>query len=129
MITLNDALAAREFWHMTKTNADGTPLRCRRNGATKTWKREPGKFLIPVKHGLKYYFYIDNFDGDLAYANNAHEWCTAEKWPAEHVLFEGLDMRQPTTREQQLEQARKVFAQDPTPAMAAVIRQLERGHA
>lgn len=90
MITMQQALTAREFWHMTAKNADGTPVRCRRNGATKTWKREPGKFRIPVKQGLKSCFYIDNFDGDLANSKNHHLWCVPELWEVEHVLFEGV---------------------------------------
>ncbi len=86
MITYEDALTTREFWHMFATNADGTPVRCRRNGATKTWKREPGKFRIPVKYGLKNCFYV-NFESSLAHGKNNHEWCTPEKWPVEHELF------------------------------------------
>ena len=31
----------------------------RRNGKTKLWKRSPGKFQIPVKHGLYQYRYIN----------------------------------------------------------------------
>ena len=92
MITYEQALTAREFWHMTVTNADGTPLRCRRNGVTKTWKREPGKFRIPVKIGLKKCGYIDNFDGDLISIKNDHLWCVPERWEAEHVLFANANL-------------------------------------
>lgn len=66
MIMLAQALAANNFTHVSKKNADGTPVRARRNGSTKTWKRDLTKFRIPVKYGLKYCFYIDN--------DNAHEW-------------------------------------------------------
>lgn len=33
--------------------ANGRFWRCRRNGATKLWKRDPSRFEIPVKAGLK----------------------------------------------------------------------------
>ncbi len=45
--------------HKTVQNADGTPARGRVNGKVKLWKRSPGKFLVPMKHGLYDYFYID----------------------------------------------------------------------
>lgn len=35
------------------------PIRWRRNGQTKRWKREPARFEVPVKHGLKSYDRID----------------------------------------------------------------------
>lgn len=57
---------ASEFHHISAKNADGTPLRARRNGATKTWKTRPNEFRIPAKHGLYDYFYIDQ--------DNAGEW-------------------------------------------------------
>lgn len=55
-----------EFHHTTATNADGTPLRARRNGKTKTWKTRPGHFRIPTKIGLYQYSEITH--------ENAHEW-------------------------------------------------------
>ena len=79
MVTYEDALKAREFWHMTLTNADGTAWRARRTGATKTWVTRPGEFKVPVKRGMNDSFYIT--------PASAHVWCTPEKWPAEHVLF------------------------------------------
>lgn len=60
---------ARHFIHNTVKNKDGTPLRARRNGVTKTWKRMPQRFCIPIKHGLYDYGYITN--------DNAHEWSEA----------------------------------------------------
>jgi len=60
------AMTANEFYHRTEKNSDGSPARARRNGRTKTWKRQPGAFRIPVKHGMYDYFYIDN--------RNAGEW-------------------------------------------------------
>jgi hypothetical protein len=55
-----------EFYHVSLKNADGTPVRCRVNGACKTWKTRPNEFRLPVKHGLKSCFYITE--------ENAHEW-------------------------------------------------------
>jgi hypothetical protein len=68
------AMTANDFFHRTATTKNGkAPLRCRRNGRTKTWKRQPGVFRIPVKYGLYDYFYIDN--------NNADEWSTVPNPP------------------------------------------------
>jgi hypothetical protein len=70
MITIEQAIAAtyrQEFHHVSLKNSDKTPVRCRVNGKCQTWKTRPGCFKLPVKHGLKTCFYIDN--------TNAHEWC------------------------------------------------------
>ena len=56
------------FYHKTLRNSDGTALRARRNGATKTWKTRPGAFRVPVKHGLRKCFYIE--------PGNAGDWLT-----------------------------------------------------
>jgi hypothetical protein len=44
------------------------PVRWRRNGKTQTWKRTPGQFKIPVKHGLRDYDYISNGNANLVHA-------------------------------------------------------------
>lgn len=36
--------------------------RLRRNGKTQTWKREPSRYRIPVKAGLKTYGALDEHD-------------------------------------------------------------------
>lgn len=72
-ITLENAMSAQRFEHVSSQNADRTPIRCRRNGKTKTWKTRPGLFQIPVKYGLKSYFYIDNFE-----YKNADDWNVVE---------------------------------------------------
>jgi hypothetical protein len=54
------------FHHVTLKNADGTPVRCRVNGACKTWVTRPSEFRLPVKYGLKQCFYITQ--------DNASEW-------------------------------------------------------
>ncbi len=35
-----------------------TSKRWRRNGKTRYWKREPDKFVVPVKHGMYNYDHI-----------------------------------------------------------------------
>jgi hypothetical protein len=52
--------------HTRAANADGTPLRARVNGRMRTWKRDPDRFQLPMKHGLRHCFYIDQTD--------CHEW-------------------------------------------------------
>jgi len=69
MLTKADCVNASyrdEFHHVSATNADGTPVRCRVNGACKTWKTRPEEFRLPVKYGLRECFYITQ--------DNAHEW-------------------------------------------------------
>jgi len=53
-----DIHTANYFEHKAWKNADGSPMRFRRNGKTKTWKTR-SDFRIPVKHGLYDYGYID----------------------------------------------------------------------
>ena len=55
------------FWHRFLRNADGSPVRCRKTGQMKTWKRDPFAFRMPVKYGLKESFYLD--------PNTIGEWC------------------------------------------------------
>ena len=52
------------FHHVSEKNADDTPLRCRSNGACKTWKTRPNDFRLPVKYGLKQCFYITPSNAD-----------------------------------------------------------------
>jgi len=52
--------------HKTATNADGSPMRCRVNGKLRLWKRDPDRFQLPVKYGLKTCFYIT--------AANINDW-------------------------------------------------------
>ena len=35
------------------------------NGMCKTWKRQPGKFRLPIKHGLYAYWHIDEMNCHL----------------------------------------------------------------
>lgn len=73
MASRQEVVAARpyqHFYHRTKRNADGTAVRCRANGACKTWKTRPDDFRLPVKYGLKTCFYIT--------PHNANEWLVDE---------------------------------------------------
>lgn len=56
-----------EFWHRFERNADGTPLRCRKNGQLKNWKTRPGDFRQPVKYGPKNSFHLT--------PANIADWC------------------------------------------------------
>ena len=73
MITKAQAVALEyqdEIHHVRLRNADGSPLRARVNGRTKTWKTRPDEFKVPMKHGLYECFYLDQ--------TNAHEWCLGD---------------------------------------------------
>lgn len=50
------------LYHTTNRNSDGTPERWRVNGKPKTWKRQPERVLVPVKHGLRDYNYVSEVD-------------------------------------------------------------------
>lgn len=74
MITKEIAMTAtyrQEFHHISYLNSDGSPMRCRVNGACKTWKTRPAEFRLPVKHGLRQCFYITQ--------DNAAEWVTGDE--------------------------------------------------
>ena len=73
-MTVEEALAATEFHHNGgcphnpgSRGRDKGPIVWRRNGKTRTWKRQPWRFEIPVKHGMYSYSVITN--GDLALAH------------------------------------------------------------
>lgn len=68
MITFDEAVKCDMFYSVNYRNADGTPMRYRRNGKTKTWKTRPGDFKIPVKRGMYEYGYITQ--------DNAHHFVT-----------------------------------------------------
>lgn len=66
MITKQIAMNAsyrQKFHHINLKNADGTPVRCRVNGKCKTWVKTPENWRLPVKHGLKMCFYLDQDSG------------------------------------------------------------------
>ena len=62
MITLAQAKALKpgDVLHFElRQNADGTCERWRVNGRVQTWKRDPDRIRIPVKHGLRDYDALD----------------------------------------------------------------------
>jgi hypothetical protein len=69
----------RTLYHITEKNADGSVLRCRVTGKCKTWVTRPGQFCLPVKHGLRTSFYIEN--------SNAQEWRLTEHAPELNSKF------------------------------------------
>jgi len=69
-VNRQNAMTAQRFEHTTLKNKDNTPVRARRNGKTQTWARQPDKFRIPAKYGIRQYFDIDNF--------NAHDWVVVD---------------------------------------------------
>ena len=40
------------LYHKTRKNADGTAQRWRVSGKVQTWKTDPNRIRVPVKHGL-----------------------------------------------------------------------------
>lgn len=74
MITKEQAIELGNGWgrttlyHYRMRNRDGSALRARVNGKCKVWKRDPKRFRLPIKHGLRDCGYITN--------RNAHEWFT-----------------------------------------------------
>ncbi len=56
--TIENIEEVYEFWHRTKRDHRGMPLKVRRNGKIKLWKTRPEKFRAPVKYGLKECFYL-----------------------------------------------------------------------
>ncbi len=54
MITKEQALTANTF----QCGYIGGYYLCRRNGKTKTWKRSPERFQVPLKFGLYGYGYL-----------------------------------------------------------------------
>lgn len=60
-ISLNQAKKLKQgtiLYHLWGRNADGTAQRWRVNGKVKTWKRNPLKVQVPLKHGMYSYDYL-----------------------------------------------------------------------
>lgn len=67
-ITLEQAksLTYRDtLYHVINRNSDGSPQRWRVNGQVKTWKRNPSRVQVPLKHGLYDHDYLTESDLDL----------------------------------------------------------------
>lgn len=58
MLTLQQIETALDNGQLWVLMGSGRYWRCRRNGATKTWKRKPNRFSIPVKAGMYAYTHI-----------------------------------------------------------------------
>ena len=72
-ITLSEAKSLKTgtiLHHKISENRDGTPSRARVNGKAKTWKRDPSKVKVPLKHGLYVYLYLTE--------ENLNEWSIAK---------------------------------------------------
>ena len=54
------------YYHESRKDSRGAPIKCRVSGKCKTWKTRPLEYRLPVKHGLYSNFYIEH--------TNAHEW-------------------------------------------------------
>ena len=68
MITKGQAMALRSgqtIYHLRYRNADNTPMRARVTGKPKEWKLTPGKFQVPICHGLRDTGYLTNQNADL----------------------------------------------------------------
>lgn len=66
-----------EHNNIFQTKVGGKTFKARQTGKIQTWKKEPKKFLIPVKYGLYESFYIANFSGTYKgkfVENNADKW-------------------------------------------------------
>lgn len=64
-LTLEQAKKLRPgqiLYHRTHRNADGTPQRWKVNGKVKTWKRDPSRVYVPLKHGLYAYDHLREYD-------------------------------------------------------------------
>ena len=69
MITKDQAMSNRYFKHVSLKDSRGNPVKCRAAGKCQIWKTRPADFKLPVKYGLKQWFYIT--------PENAHEWNVA----------------------------------------------------
>ena len=70
MITLEQAKNLKRgdiLYHTIHKNADGTSQRWKVNGKVKTWKRDPSRIEVPVRHGM--YDYDTLRDCDLHLVN------------------------------------------------------------
>lgn len=53
------------LYHTVFKNSDGTPQRWKVNGQVKTWKTDPNRIRVPLKHGMYAYDKIDESDFTL----------------------------------------------------------------
>jgi hypothetical protein len=72
-LTKNEALTVRDFHAPAQCAKKGRAVNWRRNGQTKTWKRNAERFAVPVTFGL---YGHDTLTEDLA-----GQVCPAERCP------------------------------------------------
>lgn len=67
MVTKEQAMNCKNFLQVKKfyNQQLDKPARWRANGKCKTWKRDPARFQLPIKHGLYSYGYITNENAHL----------------------------------------------------------------
>jgi hypothetical protein len=71
-LSKEQALTVSEVWFRIdnpKHKSYGDVRRARRNGATKTWKRDPERFRLPVKYGLYEHIVITEDNASSFYAS------------------------------------------------------------
>lgn len=73
--TRQDMETALAKGHLWVAMANGRYWRLRRNGETRTWKRDAARFEIPCKAGLKSYCTVDNHN------LNSSGWVISETQP------------------------------------------------
>ena len=74
MITFEQARnlkPGQTIYHVEHKNTDKTPQRWHVNGKVKTWKTEPCRIQIPIKHGMRDYDYITERDLHLIALNES----------------------------------------------------------
>jgi hypothetical protein len=77
-ITLEQAKSLKPgtvLYHTENRNADHTPQRWRVNGKPKTWKTDPSRVQVPVKHGMYNFGYLTEDDLHTVCLNE-EEACT-----------------------------------------------------
>lgn len=66
-MTIQEAMTLKPgqiIYFKNEYNADGTAMRWRVSGQVKTWKRDPSRFSVPIKHGLKTYSHMTEQEMD-----------------------------------------------------------------
>lgn len=65
MVTKEQALTETNFTKLVQVNGKNIVRKWRANGKCKTWKRNPERFQLPIKHGLYSYGYITEENAHL----------------------------------------------------------------
>ncbi len=95
-IELGSAWGQATLYHVSRTNKDGSAFSCRVNGKCRTWKRDTGRWLLPVKRGLRDCAYIGEGSGADC---SPEEWTEVEPLHAKEIArmckVVGLDISTP----------------------------------